>query len=428
MNTGKLARGVSNYFHSHDGHIAVVTALIGLPLLLAVSVALDLGNASKKRANISAGVDAAALAAVIPGDLTDQERADFAKVAFYKNYFGNEKVDLDVTAVRERVDIVAHIQVPTLLSSIAGKDYLDVRERASAIVTSSDVICVLALDPKGVGSISFEDNAKFSASECSVQANSSQKFAMLSTTPTPPSAKSFCVGGTSRGVFSPAVKNVCTSIADPFAHLTPPKSEPCKNIKEFKGTNSVDPTNLPLPPRFDTMASKHVVVMPGRFCRGLSIDAENVKVMSGIYVIEGGPLEIKSYAAVIGTDVTFILKGKDAYLEVKSDAYLQLKAPSTGPYAGVVFYQVPAGKSAPEAKSTIKSGAGINITGTAYFPTHILEISSDTPSKMQAPATSFIAYRIAFTGDSNVEIHVDHEKGGIPPLVPRSDEGARLIK
>ena len=77
---------MSNYFKSSDGHIAVVTALIGIPLLLAVSVALDLGNASSKRAKIAAGVDAAALASVIPGDLTDQERADFAKVAFYKNY------------------------------------------------------------------------------------------------------------------------------------------------------------------------------------------------------------------------------------------------------------------------------------------------------------------------------------------------------
>ena len=81
-----------------------------------------------------------------------------------------------------------------------------------------------------------------------------------------------------------------------------------------------------------------------------------------------------------------------------------------------------------QAKSEIKSGGGLNIIGTAYFPTQELVITSESPVASQSPATSFIAYRLKFGGKSNMQVHVDHEAGGIPPLLPRSDEGARLVK
>ena len=70
------------YAENHDGQIAVLTALIGIPLLLMISIALDFGNASAKRASIAAGIDAAALAAVIPANLTDDERVAFVQKAF----------------------------------------------------------------------------------------------------------------------------------------------------------------------------------------------------------------------------------------------------------------------------------------------------------------------------------------------------------
>jgi len=45
-----------------------------------------------------------------------------------------------------------------------------------------------------------------------------------------------------------------------------------------------------------------------------------------------------------------------------------------------------------------------------------------------APATSFIAHNILFSGEAKVNVNVDHEKGGVPPIMPRSDEGARLVQ
>ncbi|NNC37562.1 MAG: hypothetical protein EX271_02775 [Acidimicrobiales bacterium] len=413
------ARSVQKrYRENRDGHIAVVTALVGLPLLLMVSIALDLGNASAKRANIRAGADAAALASVIPANLSDDERAAFAKRAFVENYFGKEKVDLAVKATREQVDIEAHIQVPTLLSSMIGKDHIDVRERSSAIVTRADVVCVLALDPKGDRAIEFLDNAKFNSPECSVQANSTSSLAINSEVVTPPVAKSFCTSGVSRGRFSPLVKHACTPIVDPYANLIPPADGPCLDMTALgiKGGRVINNT----------------VLIPGTYCGSLTIDGTNITMLPGTYIMKDKSLWIKNGSQLTGKGVTIAFKGQNAIVEIESGSSVDLTGPATGPYKGLVFYQTKEGLRAnhnlPSSTSTIIGGSSLKLTGTAYFPTQKLVITSDKPVAAQAPATALIAYNLQFGGQSVTEIHVDHETAGLPPLLPRSDEGARLIE
>lgn len=406
-----MTRGVRQYLHNRDGHIAVVTALIGIPLLIMVSIALDLGNASAKRANIAAGVDAAALAAVVPANLTDDERVAFAKQAFTENYFGKAKVNLEVKAVRERVDIVAHTQVPTLLSSIVGKDYIDVRESASAIITVSDVICVLALDPTGSGAVTFTGKAKFSAPACSVQVNSSSPTAMITNSSSMPQAQSFCSVGNSRGSFNGTLKHACTPIDDPYASMPVPADGPCVALSKIKSKDAVN-----------NMAKLY----PGTYCSGLDIMGVNVTFAPGTYIFPKGKLRFRKGSQSTANGVTFIVREKVPFW-MEDGASLKLTAPASGPFAGIAIFQ-PSGGKMGGPPSRIRSGAGVSITGTVYMPGTRLRISSDSPVVTDAPATSFIAHNILFSGNANVKVNVDHEKGGIPPQLPRSDDGARLIK
>ena len=407
-----LTRGVNKYLQNRNGHIAVVTALVGVPLLLLASVALDLRNASAKQTNISAGIDAAALASVIPANLTNDERVAFAKKAFSENYFGDAVVELDVKAVRDRVDIVASTKIPTLLSSIAGKDYLDIRENASAIVTISDVVCVLALDPIGDRSLEFAKNAKFSAPSCSVQINSTSPTALISNSAYMPEAQSFCVGGTSRGHVNGTLKHACTPLADPYAGIKEPVDGPCITVSKLKASKD----------GIGDMAR----LFPGTYCEGLDIAGVDVTFEPGTYVIPKGKLRFRKGSQSVAKGVTFILKDKVPFW-MEDESKLTLTAPAEGPYAGLAIYQAADHKTG-GPKSRVRSGGEVSITGTVYLPKQRLEISSESPVVSEAPATSFIAYNILFTGDANVKVHVDHEKGGVPPIMPRSDDGARLIK
>jgi len=439
----RLKKTFVNYRKDSSGQIAVITALIGLPLLLIGASAYDISVAHNRNEALRTAIDAAALAAVIPDNMTDAQRYAYAQTVFDNNYFGREQASLAITGNRERVDIVGEVAIPTTISGILGVDYVHVREATAAELTRSDIVCVLALDPSGDRAIEFADQATFNAPACSVQVNSTSPFAMVSGVVTPPSAKSFCVSGIALGDYYPFVKNACTPIPDPYANLPIPEDGACidtrtlshrsghflRRMREHSPFGVGEATE-----NLEDIIEDNTIMRPGTYCNGLDIRGRNVIFPPGTYIIKGGKFRVRESSQAEGQDVTFILKGRRVSLSIESDSQLTLKAPLTGAYAGLVFYQIaeisPTGRRVkfPTDTSSIKSGGGLRIVGTAYFPTQELQISSDKPVASQSPATSFIAYRLKFSGKSNTQVHVDHEAGGIPPLLPRSDDGARLVQ
>ncbi|MCF6220838.1 MAG: pilus assembly protein TadG-related protein [Robiginitomaculum sp.] len=439
-NIGQLAQ---KYRVDVQGQFAVISALIGLPLLLVGAAAVDINRVHSQNSGVGAAIDAAALAAVIPDNMSKAERYAYAQSVFDRNYIGRDAVSLDISGGRERVDIVATSQVPTTISGILGIDYINVVEETAAVLTRSDTVCVLALDPSGERAIEFSDRAAFNAPACSVQVNSTSPFAMVSGVVTPPKAKSFCVVGIAQGDYNPYVKNACTPIADPYANLPVPVDGACVEVSTLRrvtgmgrGMGIAMGRGLGLGRGVGTedIIEDNTVMRPGTYCNGLDIRGRNVTFPPGTYIVKGGKFRVREQSEVDGQDVTFVLKGEGASLSIESDSQLSLKAPMTGTYAGLVFYQIPENPAVgrkpdfPTDTSTITSGGGLSIVGTAYFPSQELSISSDSPVASQSPATSFIAYRLKFSGRSNTQVRVDHETGGIPPLLPRSDDGARLVK
>ena len=441
----KLRENWKNYLRNEAGQMAVITAMVGLPLILFVGYALDINNAVGKKSHISAALDTAALAAVIPDNMDDEERAAYAQEVFDNNYFGNVPATLEIDATRERVDIFGEANVPTFFGGVIGMDNITVTEKSAAILTKSDVVCVLALDPTGERAIEFSERAQFNASACSVQANSSHQLAMSADSVYRPTAKSFCTTGVSRGDFDPFVKHSCTPIEDPYKNLQiPAPGSSCDANRQVviegpgNTTVAVRESQLASTVNGDSIIPTGATLSPGIYCRGIQITGADVTLEPGVYHV-WGDLEFTSFANVTGEDVTLILKGTSNRLMIRDGAQVDLKAPSTGLTAGLVFWQTHLdfwsyvmGRGTPQpngasAISEISSGGGLNITGTAYFPNHELVITSSSPVASQSPATSFIAYRIKFAGRSNTQVHVDHEKGGIPPMLPRSDEGARLV-
>lgn len=413
-----LAAGARRYWGDRNGHIAIITGLLGLPLLMMSGYAIDYNNAHSYRDELGSAIDAAALAAVIPADLSDEHREEYAVEVFNQNNFGGLSVVLDVNATRERVDIMATASVDSLMGGVIGRDTIDVTLSTAAVLTSTDVICVLALDPTGDRAIEFLDDAKFNAPECSVQANSTSSIAINSEVVTPPVAKSFCTTGVSRGNFNPFVKHACTPIADPYANLAPPPDGPCVDLTLLGAVGG--------------RIAGYTVLPPGTYCSSLTIDGNNITMLPGTYIMKDKSLWIKNGAELSGDGVTIVFKGQNAIVEIESGSNVDLKGPAVGPFKGLVFFQSKEGLSAnqryPSSTSKIIGGGSLKLTGTAYFPTQELLITSDNPVAAQAPATALIAYKISFGGKSNTEIHVDHETAGLPPLLPRSDDGARLVK
>lgn len=433
-----------------SGHFAVITALVGVPLLVGVGLAVDASSTMAYRKHVKSALDTATLAAVIPANLTDAERVDYAKEVFHENYENPEgaTILLEGTASRSLVELSANANFPTYLGAIAGHDVFDVEAESAAALTQEDVICLFALDPSGARTIEFTDSSIFNAPACTVQSNSTHDQALYSDTLNIPRAQSFCSVGGSQGDFFPRNKNNCTPIEDPYKDLQiPPAAKSCDSSRqvvisgnnEFGAGGAFLESELPSNMEGDSVIPDFSTLSPGIYCRGLEIRGANVKLQPGVYHVWGN-LKISQNAGVVGDGVTFILKGTSNRVIIDEGAQVSLRAPSTGLTKGLVFWQkylefvpylygvIPTPPNEAIATSEISSGAEVSITGTAYLPNHELVIKSQNAVATRAPATSFIAWRIRLEEKSNVYLRVDHEEGGIPPMIPRSDDGARLVR
>ncbi|WP_371396398.1 TadE/TadG family type IV pilus assembly protein [Fretibacter rubidus] len=309
----KVCSTLKSYRNNTAGNFAVTWALAALPLMLSISIAVDLLNMNRVQVDLQTAVDNAALTAVMPTQYTDSERKAFAENVFFDNLAGREKYDPKAvaTATREEVVITASATVPTLLGGMIGHTENNIKVSATANLSTADVVCVLALDPSGENAITFEDSANFSAPACSVQANSVHKNAIVSSSSINPSAKSFCSSGGSKGDFDPYIRNECSPIADPYALKSPAypgKDCDFKNDIDVIGANTSETLMDVVPTDLDIIPN-NTVMSPGTYCKGLSITGANVTFQPGIYYL-GGELHFSQYAQLKGDRVTFVMMGK----------------------------------------------------------------------------------------------------------------------
>jgi len=388
-------------------------------------------------------LDMASLAAATPGKLNDGERAALAEDVFWQNYDKGENITLTVKAKNERVDVSGVLKSDPYFASIFGKKAIETRADSAAIHTRHDVICVLALNPIESETLIFEEGANFNATDCSVQVNSSAKDAMISTADTPPTAKSFCVNGGLRGKFQPYAKAACTAVEDPYKDVKGPAVTRCDYSLSF-------------------IWNKKRTLNPGVYCGGINLNNSEVKLNPGTYVMHNGALSIGAGSRLVGEGVTIIFTGWDSTLYAYLGSEMDLTAPTEGPYAGLVFFEDQ--RRSNGGISIIKGSSDIRLVGTMYFPKQELFVSGTGSMGSQSPAMAFIADKLTFTagdqdpqsvrdlittflvseyGASNTSggsvpvpldptfhtiINTDHEVAGLPPILPRSDDGALLVR
>ncbi len=128
---------------------------------------------------------------------------------------------------------------------------------------------------------------------------------------------------------------------------------------------SDDPyASVPAPPiPKDCSSPSGTAYTPGKYCGGLSLNG-TADFAPGVYVIDGGTLKINANADVTGTGVTFYLIN-GATLSFNGNATMDLTAPTSGDYAGLLFY---GDRTQGNATNTINGNSYSQMTGAIYFP------------------------------------------------------------
>lgn len=242
--------------------------------------------------------------------------------------------------------------------------------------------CIYVLDPSAPGAFVTSGNASVTAS-CGVFVNSSSSSAFTVNGGATVNASTILVNGgasvANNAYVSPSPQTGQGTVSDPLANLTMPTYGGC------------DHTNFSL--------SGGGTLNPGVYCGGISISSSaNVTFNPGSYILEGGGFKVGGSGTLSGTGVTFFNTGSTTYapgvISTSGSATLDLSAPSSGVYQGMLFVQ---DRNWPYSGTNVVSGSsGSVMSGTLYFPNTALSYSGSSAGSY----TAIVAQTVDFVGTS----------------------------
>jgi Flp pilus assembly protein TadG len=378
------------------GQALILMSIALVALMGMAALAVDIGNLWTTRRRMQSAADAAAMAGVdaITIGETGSSVTSAAKYGAQQNGFTDgsgtttspSPVSVAVynppqsgfyQGLSSAVQVVVSQAQPTYFMRVLGWQQVPVSTTATALAVGSGS-CVFGLDPSASGAISVAGSATLS-SACGIYDNSSSSSALT-------------VGG--GGVISSPFVGVVGGTNVNGGGSTPPSTgipafgDPLAWVPE----PSFDPTSCPNG-SFHMQSPSGTVSAPQIFCGGIHIAAGNtVNFSPGLYIIDGGGIQIDGGATVTGSGVTFFLTGQNTSdsspnsyggVNIASNATVNLSSPcnsSSGGIAGMLFFQDRAITNG--VGSTINGGSTSTFSGALYFPTTALSYSGSTGANM----------------------------------------------
>ncbi|MEE8272901.1 MAG: hypothetical protein V3R98_14410 [Alphaproteobacteria bacterium] len=282
----------------------------------------------------------------------------------------------------DAVEVIVQRPAPMFLAQLFLGAPATISARAVVRVDANDT-CVYALNPTVASAVKVAGGAQV-VMPCGVMANSTNNRAVTV------SGAGSCldateiriVGDYSGNCLIPAPTTGENPAADPLAALPPPSYDPSC----ITGKTKVN-------------AGETLYLSPDHYCGAIEVSGNGTLIFQpGTYILGGG-LKFNANSVVSGTDVTFYLKntsGQSDNVIIAGGADVDLRAPTTGNYAGILFFQDP--NATAGVNHNFTGGSTQTLDGILYFPTHDLSFSGG--SITDNSPTMIIADTIHFTGGS----------------------------
>ena len=379
------------------GNFAIMAAILMVPMLVAAGMAIDYTTLVTDNSNLQEAVDVAVIAAVIPAKATDAEREAIAEKYIRSNYrgiFRNSNLSIIPNASGREVSVLAQASITTSIMNIAGVSSIDHNASATATISSDTGTCIFGLNKTLADTVTTWGSPQIETT-CGVHSNSVSSQGLTSSGAAIAKAGSFCSSGGFSGSFSPTPEKNCAPIVDPYASLPVPSSTGC-SVTGYRSSNGVNN------------------ISPGIYCGGMKITKGTVKLTPGLYVIKDGSLDINSNETVSGDGVTFYLIGSSDF-SLTGQADLQLSAPKTGTYAGMLFVSHPDAGTGKDFK--IAGGAETKLVGISYFPKQVLDIGGNGTFGANSKFMALVADVIQIRGNAHLKVNLDPAAEGYSNIV-----------
>lgn len=269
------------------------------------------------------------------------------------------------------VEVLLTENEPRFFTALFMSGTIPISVRAVAKYTPSSSACMLALDPTAHNAMQFWGNTNATFVNCQTVSDSNASDALS-------------VGG-SADVHVPCAETVGGDTVTSGLHLTS-----CGSVRN-NAPYVADPfAEVPAPP----VGSCGTSSGPGTYCGGLALRGTET-LSPGIYIINGGTLKFNANANISGSGVTFYLTN-GATLDMAGNATVNLSAPTSGTYSGLLFF---GDRTQADALNTVNGDSSSLLTGTIYFASQEVRFLGNFSGA--GGCTQVVADTILYTGSSN---------------------------
>jgi hypothetical protein len=348
----QLVRG----FKDKAGNVAIIFGLT-LPIVVGgAGLAVETSYWYLKDLQLQAAADAAAYAAATDkrsGSSDTQVTNTATEVATDNGYdpsIGTIVVNTPPLSGPntggKAVEVILTQPAQRYFTQIFSKSPVIENARAVALYQDAGSACILALNPSNKDSVVFPGVANLNVQNCNVMSNSISPESIETQGSTTTHVGCFLTvggvdltGGTTTTDCPEMAKTDQGYVADPLAELPAP---------DTSGT---------------CLSDSGSERSAGHYCGGMTLQG-NVTLDPGIYVVSGGNFKVNAGAVVQGDGVFIYLVG-DARVTMNGAAKVDLNAPTSGTYSGVLF--MGDRTSSKSTQNVFNGTADSNLTGYLYF-------------------------------------------------------------
>ncbi len=397
---------------SASGQVMVLVCVSIVAIMGMIAVVADFSFMQHQKNMMQTAADSAAMAGAEElnyGDLVAAGKADAASNG-YTNGVGSVTVAMNnPPSTGPNVSNSAYVEAivtkpePTYFLRVLGVNTMTVSARAVAY-EGNGPNCIYVLNPSASGALSANGNITLQ-SGCGLLVDSSSSTGMSLVGNVSITAPSIgVVGGYSAGgnvSLTPTPKTGVIPASDPLAYVAEPTVGSCAH------------TNFSLTGNNGSSSSPYQLYA-GTYCGGITVHGNAVlNFNAGTYVLAGGGMTLNANTTITGTGVTFYnTTGTGGYgaISLSGGAQSNLSAPTSGPLAGILFFQ---DRSIPstDAGSTITGNSSSTFDGAIYFATTTLSFNGNSSS---SGYSIVVANELTLSGNATLGTNYSSLTGGSP--------------
>ena len=288
-----------------------------------------------------------------------------------------------VTDLADGASVTAWGKTPQQILSFFNNADHQYRVHAHAGALNRAPVCLLSMDATASPGIMFKGSGSFKGPDCVVWSNSTSTDSLKFQGSSKVTAKILCAVGQVReqgsNTISPLPEHNCEPFEDPLAGWTPP-------------SHSIACTHTNFSPGGSTVS-----LSPGVYCGNTTINAAQVTLQPGTYVVRNGTMTLKGNTSITADKVLIVLSGT-SNLDLNSSGDLSITA------APGVANSVVVGAADSIATGTIKltGNTKFEVQGTVYAAKHTIDVAGNADLIMTEPQTTIVGKTITVDGSGSI--------------------------